>query len=382
MDELYKRLAARLDQLPHGFPPTESGVELRILRRIFSPAHAELALRLMPIPETAEAIAVRLAQPVEELRSTLDAMVRQGEIMAMPVRGEKAYGLAPFVIGIYEFQLPRMDAELAGMVEEYLPTLLRTVGGAKPALARVIPVNSRIDAQAQVLAFEDIRALIAAARSFNLQPCICRTEKAVLGQPCSHPIETCLLFSAQEDAYDGTLPSGYGRRVSRDEALAVVDLAEREGLVHCTYNVRKEHMFVCNCCSCCCGFLRAVKDFEAPHMLVRSNWVSAIDPDVCTACGACAAPRCPMDAVAEHDGAFAVDEGRCIGCGVCTTACPTAAVTLRPRRHSEQTTPPKTIVSWAFRRAVRRSGPLRAIGQFGTMTAKALASHRAGTRQK
>jgi len=31
----YKRLAAHLDDLPGGFPPTESGVEQRILRRLF-----------------------------------------------------------------------------------------------------------------------------------------------------------------------------------------------------------------------------------------------------------------------------------------------------------------------------------------------------------
>jgi electron transport complex protein RnfB len=382
MDDIYRRLAARLDELPHGFPRTESGVELRILRRIFEPADAEMALRLLPVPETADAIAARLAHPVEEVRPILDGMVRRGQIMSMRVRGEKSYGLAPFVVGIYEFQLPRLDAELAEMVEEYMPTLMREVGGAKPALARVVPVNAHLDAQAQVLAFEDLRALIMAARSFNVQPCICRTEKAALGQPCSHPIETCLAFSSQENAYDDTLPAGYGRRISREEALAVVDLAEGEGLVHCTYNVRKEQMFVCNCCSCCCGFLRAVKEFEAPHMLVRSNWVSSIDADACTACGACAAPRCPMEAIAEDNGAFAVHDERCIGCGVCTTVCPTDAVTLRPRPRSEQTTPPKTIVSWAFRRAVGRSGPLRAITQFGSITAKALASRRTTTRQK
>jgi ferredoxin len=378
MDDLYVRLAAKLNELPHGFPRTESGIELRILRRIFAPADADLALRLLPIPETADAIAGRLARAVAEIRSRLDEMVLKGQIMAMPVRGEKTYGLAPFVVGIYEFQLPSMDAELAEMVEEYMPELLRAVGGAKPALARVVPVKAHIDAQAQVLAFEDIRALVAAARSFNLQPCICRTEQAALGKPCSHPIETCLAFSTQENAYDGTLPAGYGRPVTREEALAVLDLAEREGLVHCTYNVRREQMFVCNCCSCCCGFLRAVKEFGAPHMLVRSNWVSGVDPGLCTACGECG-PRCPMDAVAESDGSFVVDEERCIGCGACATVCPTEAMTLRPRRRSERTTPPKTIVSWAFRRAVSRSGPLRALAQFGALTAKAMSSRRTVT---
>ena len=32
MTDVYKRLARKLDKLPHGFPPTDSGVELQILR--------------------------------------------------------------------------------------------------------------------------------------------------------------------------------------------------------------------------------------------------------------------------------------------------------------------------------------------------------------
>jgi electron transport complex protein RnfB len=374
MRDTYARLAAKLDRLPHGFPRTASGVELRILRRIFSPTDAEMALKLLPIPESAEAIAVRLARPVEAVRSRLDAMVKRGQIGAMTVNGGKSYGLVPFVVGIYEFQLPHMDTELAELCEEYLPTLLRTVGGSKPALARVVPVNAHIDAQAQVLAFEDIRAMVTAGHSFNLQACICRTEQAALGKPCSHPIETCLAFSTRQDAYADTLPAGFGRRVSREEALAVLDLAEREGLVHCTFNVRQEQMFVCNCCSCCCGFIRGLRDFDAPYLLLHSNFVAAIDAGSCTECGECAAPRCPMDAVAEHDGTYVVDGERCIGCGACTVVCPTQAVSLVARPKVAQTTPPKDVISWAFRRAVSRSGPLRAIAQFGTLTAKAFAS--------
>jgi ferredoxin len=380
MADVYERLAAKLDGLPHGFPRTSSGVELRILNRIFSPADAELALRLLPVPETAAAIAARLGRPVEELRPLLDGMVSRGQIAAMHLRGEKNYGLAPFVIGIYEFQLPHMDAELAEMFEEYAPDLLKTVGGHKPALARVVPVNARIEAHAQTLAYEDMRAMLLAARSFHLQECICRKEQAALGKPCSHPLETCMAFSSLEDAYEGTLPAGFGRRITKEEALAVLDLAEREGLVHCTYNVQEKQMFVCNCCSCCCGFLRAVNEFEAPHMLLRSNWVSAIDAGSCTACGECAAPRCPMDAIAENEGSFSVNGERCIGCGVCTTACPSDAATLKPRPRAEQTKPPKTIVSWAFRRAAQRHGALRTAGEFGRVALTAMRSARAARR--
>jgi Na+-translocating ferredoxin:NAD+ oxidoreductase subunit B len=382
MDAIYERLAAKLDDLPSRFPRTDTGVELRILQRIFSPDDAALAVQLLPVPQTAAVIAGSLGRSIEELRPRLDGMVVRGQIGALRLKGEKHYLLMPFVVGIYEFQLPHMDTELAEMFEEYFPRLLEAGGAYKPALARVVPVNAHIEAQATILTYEDMRARLGAARSFNLQACICRTEQAALGKPCSHPVETCMAFSPQENAYDDTLPAGYGRRVSREEALAVLDLAEREGLVHCTYNVRRDQMFVCNCCSCCCGFLRSVSEFGAPHLLVRSDFVAAVDRETCVACEDCAHGRCPMDAIAAGDGGFAVDQERCIGCGVCTVICPSDAITLSRRPRAQRTRPPKGIVSWAFSRTVHRHGPLRGAARFGRLVLEAGRAKRAGGKAR
>jgi electron transport complex protein RnfB len=372
MDAVYERLAAKLDELPHGFPRTQSGVELRILAKIFSPDDAAMALQLLPLPETVAKISRRLGRPEEALRPILEGMVARGQIASFKLRGEKMFLLAPFVIGIYEFQLPRMDAELAALVEEYFPYLVGVVGGTQPAVARVVPVNTRISAEAQVLPYESVHGLIAKARSFLLMKCVCRTEQAQLGRPCSHTLETCMAFSPEEDAFEGTLPEGMGKSITREEALAVLDLAEREGLVHSTYNTQRQQTFVCNCCSCCCGFLRSIKEFGAPHVLVRSNWVAAIDAASCVACGDCVGGRCPMDAIAEHDGGYSVIDERCLGCGVCTIICPTDAITLKLRPRSQQTTPPQNLVGWAFSRTVHRRGALRAVGQFGSVMIKAV----------
>jgi electron transport complex protein RnfB len=380
LHSVYERLAAKLDDLPHGFPRTDSGVELRILAKIFSPEDAAMALKLLPVPEAIEALSRRLRHPAESLRPLLDGMVARGQIASFKLHGEKVYLLAPFIVGFYEFQLPRMDAELATLFEEYLPHLLGTVGGVGPAIARVVPVNARISGEAEVLPYESVRGLIAKARSFLLMKCICRTEQAELGKPCSHTLETCMAFSPEEDAFDGTLPTGMGRPITREEALAVLDLAEREGLVHSTYNTRSQQTFVCNCCSCCCGFLRSVKEFGAPHVLVRSNWVAAVDAASCIACGDCVGGRCPMDAIVERDGSYEVIDERCFGCGVCTVICPTDAITLMPRPRSQRTTPPQNLVGWAFSRTVHRRGALRAVGQFGSMMLKAARPRLLGRR--
>ena len=60
-EDVYRRLQERLDDLPVGYPATASGVELRILKRLFTPEEAEVALALSAAPETAEAIARRPA---------------------------------------------------------------------------------------------------------------------------------------------------------------------------------------------------------------------------------------------------------------------------------------------------------------------------------
>jgi hypothetical protein len=39
--EIYRKLQKHLDTLPIGFPPTESGVEIRILKHLFTPKQAE-----------------------------------------------------------------------------------------------------------------------------------------------------------------------------------------------------------------------------------------------------------------------------------------------------------------------------------------------------
>jgi electron transport complex protein RnfB len=358
MTDVYTRLARALDKLPHGFPPAEDGVELEILRKIFSPEDAAMALRLKPIPEPAGVIARRVGLPAEQVARTLDAMAEHGQIFKLRQRGEETYALAPFVIGIWEFQLNHLDREMAELFERYGPTLLATVGGAEPALVRVVPVNKRIDARAEIMRYDDLRQILESCSSFRVAECICRKEMELLGKPCSHSRETCMSFARAEDAYDG-MPE-WGRRVTREEALELLDACEAEGLVHNTYNVQREPFFVCNCCSCCCGLLRALNEHDAPYLIARSNYVAEIDVDACNVCGICSdGERCPVGAIGEvDDDVFRVDGQRCLGCGVCAVACEYEAIHLVERPEAERLTPPETIVHWSLDRTDHRKGRL------------------------
>ncbi|MBQ8930251.1 MAG: 4Fe-4S binding protein [Oscillospiraceae bacterium] len=47
--------------------------------------------------------------------------------------------------------------------------------------------------------------------------------------------------------------------------------------------------------------------------------------DACVACGTCAG-ACPMDAIAEVDGKYEINEGVCVSCGSCAGECPMDAI--------------------------------------------------------
>ena len=354
--DVYKRLAKKLDELPNGYPSTDSEVELKILKKIFAPEEAEMALLMKPIPEAVEAIADRIGKPIPEMQAILDDMVVKGQIGSFKLGGQRFYMLFPFVIGIYEFQLNRMDKDFLGLVHEYEPDLLKTFGAHKPAVARVIPVQKEVEGELTVFLYEDVRRMIEESRSFQLSDCICRKEKAMNGHECNHTRQGCLTLSPEENAFDG---HRLGEIITKEEATKVITKAEEDGLVHCTYNVQQGHMFICNCCSCCCGMLRAVKDFQAPYMVARSNFVASIDADSCAACGDCAEGRCPMDAITENDNAFEVSLERCIGCGVCTSVCPTESIALVRRAEGELDIPPDHLMEWNVQRAANRGIELK-----------------------
>jgi hypothetical protein len=81
-DLAYRHLAARLNELPNGFPPAPDGAELRLLAYLFTPEEAALAAQLRLTLETPDEIAARLAGDAQALRKQLKSMVTRGLITA------------------------------------------------------------------------------------------------------------------------------------------------------------------------------------------------------------------------------------------------------------------------------------------------------------
>jgi Na+-translocating ferredoxin:NAD+ oxidoreductase subunit B len=351
MSDVYKRLATKLDQLPNGFPATENGVELKILRKIFAPEEAEMALKLKTVSETPEAIAGRLGMPLSETEVMLDKMTKKGQILSEKKSGQQVYALCPFVIGIWELQVNRLDKELSDLMAQYGPVFGLSLGTFAPGLMRVIPINAPIEAEHQILPYEDARQWLVSARTFQVAECICRKDAALQGRPCKHTLNTCLSFSDEEAAFD---KYPLGRMISRQEALDLLAKAEEEGLVHQTFNAKLKTNAICNCCSCCCPVLGATKNFGLPHLMAKSNFVAMINQETCEECGTCAEERCPMEAIAEDNGGYRVKPERCIGCGVCTTTCPTESISLIRKPEGQRDEPPENLSDWYSKRAASR----------------------------
>lgn len=342
--------------MPVGFPATESGVEIRILRRLFTPEEAGIALELSAIPEPAEAIQKRLhpRPSLPELQSKLDTMAAKGVLLAFPVKGEMRYAKLIFAVGMYERQLktltPEFERDSRQYMEEGFDKAFHT---GKTTQLRIVPVNKQIAVDRSVTTYDQIRPYIESSPGpFGTLTCICRHGRDLLGDSCRQTKlrDNCLMIGM---AARWAAESGTGRAISREEMLDLLDQADQEGLVLQPENT-KAPMFICCCCGCCCGVLTSVKRFPSPADYFSSNFYAVADPDLCDSCGACEV-RCQMDAISNQDGKTFVDRSRCIGCALCVSTCPSGALQLLP--NDQPKLPPDDTKALYLRMFQDRYGP-------------------------
>jgi NAD-dependent dihydropyrimidine dehydrogenase PreA subunit len=244
-----------------------------------------------------------------------------------------------WAVGIYEFQVNRLDADFVRDFEEFAPAWFdQTVWDKAPQL-RTIPIGESISAQAEVMPYERAEALVRAQDRLAVAPCICRKEQHIAGDGCDKPLETCLVMGSAATYY---VHNGLGRTIDQAEALALLTQAEETGLVLQPANA-KDAANICMCCGCCCGVLTNVKRQPKPASFVASAFVAALNVETCDGCGICET-RCQMEAIYLDDGYATLDLDRCIGCGLCVTTCPTESLSLQRKPEAEQPYVPKDLV--------------------------------------
>jgi Na+-translocating ferredoxin:NAD+ oxidoreductase subunit B len=343
-DEVYHRLAKVLDTLPNSFPSTESGVEIRMLKKIFTPEQADLFCDLRLKFETVQQIAQRTGRPVEGLKEKLITMGQQGQVFAIKLGESWIFKMLPWVFGIFEFQLERIDREFAEMNQEYGPIYSQHFFANKPQLMQVLPIEETISSGQEALPYEKVSALIEKSKSFMVNECICKKEHALLGKPCDRPLEVCLAMAPVHAVFKD---SSTGHVISKEEAYALLKMTEEAGLVHMTNNLQNGQFFICNCCKCCCGPLRSINELGIPAWdVVNSHYYAQIAADRCISCGTCADERCQVGASGEDVGSYRITPEKCIGCGLCISTCPAQAIELVHKEQGKTVPPPVTEDEW------------------------------------
>jgi ferredoxin len=360
---LYRQLQQHLDRMPIGFPATESGVEIRILRQLFTPEEAELTLEASAIPEPAATIHRRAkGMTLAEVTNLLNQMADKGLILRIHARREPLYAKLIFAVGFYERQLKRLTPELERDCREYiLGAYAQASHSKKTTQLRTVPVNKTIAIERNVATYENIRGYVEShGGPFATMDCICRHGRELLGEKCTQTSlkENCLTLGV---AAREMVRIGQARSISRENTLELLDAADKEGLVLQPENTRNP-LFVCCCCGCCCGVLTSAKRFPQPAEYFSANFQAEVDADLCDSCGVCQS-RCQMDALVDGDGGPGapgggkprVDHARCIGCGLCVTTCPSGALQLVEK--AQRKVPPDDTKALYMQLLQERYGP-------------------------
>lgn len=341
MTEVYKQLARYLDDLPAGYPPSESGVEIEILQTLFTDQEAELALHLTLLHEEARVVAYRAGLGMAETSEMLETMVAKGLISgSYPAGKPPRYAISQYVIGFHEGQVDRLSDVYLRQFQRYEADLFEKGPWKKVPQLRTIPINTAIVVTTGVMPYESAETILRSKTQFAVRNCICRQEKQMDGEGCERPLESCLAF---DDAALNTVATGKGRMISLEEALEKMDAARKAGLVLQPSNSQNP-IAMCTCCSCCCGILRNIKKQPKPAEWVANAFVASYDTETCIGCGKCAAV-CPMAAVTLGE-AIAFNPDRCIGCGLCAGVCPTQAVVMVRKTVKQPAIPKNTLMTY------------------------------------
>ncbi len=216
----------------------------------------------------------------------------------------KMYNVPMFVPGSAEFMM--MNDELTAqhpnlatffnlmtqMPLEHVTPMV-PLGGAGVGM-HVIPVEKAIKAEQSAVDLEFISHWLDKYDKYSVGQCTCRKQQTIRGEGSGEINgEFCVGVG---DMAEYCVTRKMGRYITKEEALAVFERAERHGFVHQVTNVDGEDKIVaiCNCAPGVCNALRTSQLYNTPN-LSRSAYRAHVDSEKCVACGKCV-EVCPVGA--------------------------------------------------------------------------------------
>ena len=181
MENSYQKLAHKLDEIPNGFPSTQSGVELQLLAKLFTPDEAYLASIMSLEHKNVKTIAENSNLEELKVKPLLISMVKKGLIDLKKEEGiGLTFGLIPFVVGFYERQNAKIDKEFAELFEIYYKEAFYKPMTTEPSVHRIIPIEKTIPVNIDVMPYEKASTYLDNAKSWGVLNCICRTQKRLI----------------------------------------------------------------------------------------------------------------------------------------------------------------------------------------------------------
>ncbi len=366
----YHLLQKQMDNFITTAPSSPELIE--ILKILFTPEEAHLARQLPTHPVPLTKLAKKLNIPHSELEEKLSDLALRGLVVDVKKGDERYFSLAPVLGGIFEFVMMRVRdnlpiSQLAKLFDDYLKKNKNFVYSAFDTqfpFARTfvreeaVPADSSETMTSEVLDWEHISKIIETSTNLSLGLCACRHNNQHLGKACSAPLETCISINGGADAM---IQMQISRKITPSDAMKIIEECKSMQLVQIGDNVQREVTFVCNCCSCCCTLLNAIRTYNIKHAIKTSNWIMSANPDKCKGCKKCE-QVCPVNAIdmeeqTINNGASKktfprLDESLCLGCGDRNTVCMSGAITMKPR--PQRVLVPETAFDRMVQRAIER----------------------------
>ncbi|MDD1776629.1 MAG: 4Fe-4S binding protein [Candidatus Helarchaeota archaeon] len=312
-----------------GFPSSETLA--RIFEILYDEDDARKLMKALNKPQTAPELAQKTGLSEARVKEIAERLMRKGAL-SHESKQPHIYKRFPAMIELRDASClnPNAPQELFELwdhlVQKEISVLIPFIKEFKlPPVVRVVPIEETVEVQNTVLDADSVRKIFKEARVISVIPCVCRTIalKNGRGQGCPAPKEAvCMQTNAFAEVI---LNRGIGEKITNEDALRRLELAEKAGLVHMARNNIKEDMFVCNCCSCCCSGLFIVQHGYAKG-IATSRFQVKLDADACQGCGTCV-DRCQFGAISLEEIA-SIDLDKCYGCGNCVLTCPEKALVL------------------------------------------------------
>ena len=215
------------------------------------------------------------------------------------------YCIPKWVVGSGEYMvehptLPDDFPEVATMFnlapQEPLEIAAKLVppGGAGIGM-HVIPVEKAIEAESQSVSVEHLSHWLQKYDKFCTMVCACRKAQRIRGEGVGD-IEGYMCIGVGDIAEFLVTSGKDAHYITREEAMEIIERAERKGYVHQITNLDGPNRIVgiCNCSPGSCYGLRTSQLFNTPNMS-RSAYRAHVDTEKCVACGKCV-EVCPAGA--------------------------------------------------------------------------------------